>query len=72
MAQFDLKAALAARSSWLWPLAGMVALALSAVSGYSGWTASVSAVALVGTVFAAVHHAEVIASKTGEPSFPRS
>lgn len=70
MTAFDLKAALAARSSWAWPLLGLAALALAASSDHGGWAAAACAIALIGAVFAAVHHAEVIASKTGEPFGP--
>ncbi|HMN73622.1 MAG TPA: ionic transporter y4hA [Rhodoblastus sp.] len=70
MTPFDLKTALAARSSWLWPLAGLAALAFAASGDHGGLSAAASAIALIGTVFAAVHHAEVIASKTGEPFGP--
>ena len=64
MTRFDFKAALAARSAWIWPILGVAALPLAATGGAGGWMAALSAIALVGTVFAAVHHAEVIASKT--------
>lgn len=70
MTRFDLKAALASRSSWIWPLIGVLALGFAFSGDHGGLTAAVSAVALMGTVFAAVHHAEVIASKTGEPFGP--
>ncbi len=70
MTQFDIKAALAARMSWIWPLLGLLAIPLAIKGGAGGWTATLSAVALIGAVFAAVHHAEVIASKTGEPYGP--
>ena len=70
MTRFDLKAALGARSSWIWPLVGLLALGFAFSGDHGGLTAAVTAVALMGTVFAAVHHAEVIASKTGEPFGP--
>lgn len=70
MTRFDFKAALAARSAWIWPILGVAALPLAATGGAGGWMAALSAIALVGTVFAAVHHAEVIASRTGEPFGP--
>lgn len=70
MTRFDFKAAFAARGSWLWPLFGVLALGFAFSGDHGGWTAAVTAVALMGTVFAAVHHAEVIASKTGEPFGP--
>ena len=70
MTRFDLKSALAARSSWIWPLLGAFALAFVASGDRGNIGAAVSAVALIGAVFASVHHAEVIASKTGEPYGP--
>ena len=70
MARFGLRQALAARASWIWPLIGLLALPLAITGGANGWMAAVSAIALIGTVFASVHHAEVIASKTGEPYGP--
>ena len=48
----------------------MLALGFAFSGDHGGWTAAVTAIALMGTVFAAVHHAEVIASKTGEPFGP--
>src|SRR5689334_15969724 len=62
------------RSAWIYPALGMVLFAGATVSGYSfapspgGWLfAAVLLVILFGTVFAAVHHAEVIAERIGEP-----
>jgi Ca2+:H+ antiporter len=62
------------RSSWLFPALAAMFVALS--TGF-GWTFTPSAsgmafavvllIILFGTVFAAVHHAEVIAHKIGEP-----
>ncbi len=51
--------------SWVLPAAGWAALA--ALHGATGPLALVLAAALVGTVFAAVHHAEVVAHRLGEP-----
>src|SRR3974377_2120896 len=52
--------------AWTWPvLAWMVLLACSAFSG--GLIATIAGVVLICTVFAAVHHAEVVAHRTGEP-----
>jgi Ca2+:H+ antiporter len=61
-------------SSWAFPLAAAIFIAVSALLGL-GFTPSASGfvfaalllVILFGTVFAAVHHAEVIAIRIGEP-----
>jgi Ca2+:H+ antiporter len=62
------------RSAWIYPALGMVLFAAATVSGYSfapsagGWLfAAALLVVLFGTVFAAVHHAEMIAERIGEP-----
>jgi Ca2+:H+ antiporter len=62
------------RSAWIYPALGMVLFAAVTASGYSfapsaaGWLfAAVLLLILFGTVFAAVHHAEVIAERIGEP-----
>jgi Ca2+:H+ antiporter len=62
------------RSSWMFPAAAVAFVAVTSAAGL-GFTPSVSGIAfsvillaiLFGTVFAAVHHAEVIAHKIGEP-----
>jgi Ca2+:H+ antiporter len=62
------------RSSWMFPVLAILLFAAVAVSGY-GFTLSPGGLAfaamllavLFGTVFAAVHHAEVIAHRIGEP-----
>jgi Ca2+:H+ antiporter len=51
--------------SWVLPVLGWAALLL--LFGATGTGAAVLAAALVGTVFAAVHHAEVVAHRLGEP-----
>src|SRR5580698_10165746 len=48
-------------------IAGMVLAAASFGLGSSGIFVAVIAVALAGSVFAAVHHAEVVAHRIGEP-----
>jgi Ca2+:H+ antiporter len=55
--------------SWttLVPLAGAAVLAASTLAPGSGAITLLAALALVGTVLAAVHHAEVIAHRVGEP-----
>jgi Ca2+:H+ antiporter len=61
-------------SVWIFPALGMALFGAAAASGYSfepsaaGWLfAAVLLVILFGTVFAAVHHAEMIAGRIGEP-----
>ncbi|MFP3559743.1 ionic transporter y4hA, partial [Paraburkholderia sp. SIMBA_049] len=52
----------------LWaPLAAWLVLALSRVVPAEGLVIAVLAAALAGAVFAAVHHAEVVAHRVGEP-----
>jgi len=53
--------------SWVWPVAAWVMLALTAVAGARGITAIAAGAVLIATVFAAVHHAEVVAHRIGEP-----
>jgi Ca2+:H+ antiporter len=62
------------RSAWIFPALGVVLFAALTASGYSfapsagGWLfAAVLLFVLFGTVFAAVHHAEMIAERIGEP-----
>jgi Ca2+:H+ antiporter len=62
------------RSSWIFPALAVVLFAVSTVLGVSftptvagAVFAAVLLVILFGTVFAAVHHAEVIAHRIGEP-----
>jgi Ca2+:H+ antiporter len=62
------------KSAWIFPLLSVLLFAAASVTGY-GFTpsagglvfAAVLLVILFGTVFAAVHHAEVIAHQIGEP-----
>lgn len=70
MTKLDLKEAVAHRATWIWPLLAALAVVASAFVGMPGWFALVSAICLVGAVFAAVHHAEVIAGRLGEPVGP--
>ncbi len=53
--------------SWSWPLAAVAVLALSLVLGLPSALAALAGVVLIGTVFAAVYHAEVVAHRIGEP-----
>ena len=62
------------RSAWIFPVLAVALFAAVASSGYvfapsaGGWAlAGLLLVILFGTVFAAVHHAEVIAERIGEP-----
>jgi Ca2+:H+ antiporter len=62
------------RSAWIFPALAVALFAAVATSGYvfapsaAGWAfAGLLLVILFGTVFAAVHHAEVIAELIGEP-----
>ena len=53
--------------SWAWPALGWVVLALAIVLGAGGAIATAAGLFLIGTVFAAVYHAEVVAHRVGEP-----
>src|ERR1700744_806911 len=62
------------RSSWIYPVLAVLLFAAITATGYAfapsagGWLfAVVLLVILFGTVFAAVHHAEVLAERIGEP-----
>jgi len=62
------------RSSWIFPALAVLLFLIVTVTGYGftlsaggGLFAVVLLVILFGTVFAAVHHAEVIAERIGEP-----
>jgi Ca2+:H+ antiporter len=52
---------------WAWPLAAWAVLIATPLTGGSGPMAAVAGVLLIGTVFSAVYHAEVVAHRTGEP-----
>src|SRR5215475_10431539 len=56
-------------AAWTWVIPALsFALLVSAfVAGVGQWLAAVCAAALMGTVVAAVHHAEVVAHRVGEP-----
>jgi Ca2+:H+ antiporter len=53
--------------TWFVPLAGASILGAAIALGTGTLIASLAALALVGSVFAAVHHAEVVAHRVGEP-----
>ena len=54
---------------WAWasPALAWAALAITMIAGAGGVLAAVAGAALVAAVFAAVYHAEVVASRVGEP-----
>ena len=53
--------------TWTWPGLAWAILLLALFLGDSGLIAAVAGIALLGTVFAAVYHAEVVAHRVGEP-----
>ncbi len=53
--------------TWVAPIAAWAALITALMTGWGGWFLVVVAALLGGAVFAAVHHAEVIAHRIGEP-----
>ncbi len=53
--------------SLLWPLLGLATLAATAIVGVPGPVAAAAGIVLIGAVFAAVWHAEVVAHRIGEP-----
>ncbi|HVN33832.1 MAG TPA: ionic transporter y4hA [Casimicrobiaceae bacterium] len=56
-----------ARWTWLVPTFAFALLVGALVAGVGPWLAALCAAALMGTVVAAVHHAEVVAHRIGEP-----
>jgi Ca2+:H+ antiporter len=55
------------RWTWLVPLLAIALLAGVIAAGVNPWLAALCGVALIGAVIAAVHHAEVVAHRVGEP-----
>ena len=53
--------------TWAWPVLAWAVLLMTLLLGGGGIIAAVAGVALLGTVFAAVYHAEVVAHRVGEP-----
>ena len=53
--------------TWVAPIAAWAALVTALMTGWGGWFLVVVAALLGSAVFAAVHHAEVIAHRIGEP-----
>lgn len=54
--------------TWVWPLLAWAVLAAKAVAGSNAVLLAAAGVCLLGAVFAAVYHAELIAHRIGEPS----
>jgi Ca2+:H+ antiporter len=53
--------------TWLVPLLALACLVTALVVGIGPWLAMFCGLAVAGAVFAAVHHAEVVAHRLGEP-----
>src|SRR4051812_45399370 len=53
--------------TWAWPVAAWLTLLACLFFGMGSLLAVVAGIGLMGTVFAAVHHAEVVAHRIGEP-----
>src|SRR5436309_100482 len=53
--------------TWLMPTLAIALLAAASIVGVGAWVAAPCGAALIGAVIAAVHHAEVIAHRVGEP-----
>jgi Ca2+:H+ antiporter len=53
--------------TWLVPVVSIVLLGIAIAAGVGPLLAPVCGIALMGAVFAAVHHAEVVAHRVGEP-----
>ena len=53
--------------AWAWQILALVIVGIHTILGSSLPVAAAESVALIGTVFAAVYHAEVVAHRVGEP-----
>jgi Ca2+:H+ antiporter len=53
--------------TWVWPLLAWAVLAAKAVAGSNAVLLAAAGICLLGAVFAAVYHAELIAHRIGEP-----
>ena len=53
--------------AWTWPVLAWVILSVTPFASPAGFIAAAAGGALILAVFAAVHHAEVVAHRTGEP-----
>jgi Ca2+:H+ antiporter len=56
-----------ARWAWIWPVLAWTILLIALLLGGGGFVYAAAGVALFGTVFAAVYHAEMVAHRVGEP-----
>ena len=56
-----------ARWTWIWPALAWTILLITFVMGGGGFVYAAAGIALFGTVFAAVYHAEMVAHRVGEP-----
>src|SRR3954469_16011508 len=55
------------RWTWTWPASAWVILLIASFLSTSSLVLALAGIVLIATVFAAVHHAEVIAHRVGEP-----
>jgi Ca2+:H+ antiporter len=53
--------------SWLSPVAAWLVLLVTPLAGGAGFITAIAGAALLGAVFVAVYHAEVVAHRVGEP-----
>jgi Ca2+:H+ antiporter len=53
--------------AWVWPSTAWVILVIIGFAGATGVIAVAAGIVLIGTVFAAVYHAELVAHRIGEP-----
>jgi Ca2+:H+ antiporter len=53
--------------AWTWPGVAWIVLVTASIIGMDGPLAAAAGAVLIATVFAAVHHAEVVSHRTGEP-----
>src|SRR5262249_24980572 len=53
--------------TWMWPALAWAILLTTSLHGGSGLVIALAGIVLPATVFAAVHHADVIAHRIGEP-----
>ena len=58
-----------AKKAWAWlvPAAALVLFAIAAAVGVGPWLELLCGIGLIGAVLTAVHHAEVVAHRVGEP-----
>jgi len=56
--------------TWLVPVVALGSFVMAVSIGVGPWLALLCGVALTGAVFVAVHHAEVVAHRIGEPFGP--